>query len=291
MNPKTSTSSSNLLPLIIGALAISLAGLSGYEYFQMDQLRKEVRAGQFSLSQSEALVQKLKDRIKELEQSLTAKPSESPEVAKTDTPTPEPAAAEQPAAQNDRAERRNAFREMLKGKAGELFAANSVNRQYADLFKGMKLTAQEKTELYKLLLDSQTARVRSDPRDATSQAQLAALQQANDKSIQALLGADRYKDLEIYNTQISTRTQVTQFQDTVAISSPLNDSQKQQMVTIISEEQQKASGADATQGIYNRLGTVLTPEQLSQYSDWQTTMSQMRGARGGRGGGGPPPGF
>ncbi len=189
---------------------------------------------------------------------------------------------------------------MMKGPFGEMIVKNSVNMMYGDLLKEMKLEPQEREQLNKILVEDQLAMMRStgdkgtkDPKQVA--AEYAERQKVTDAKIKQLLGDDRMAEYKKYQGQMGERMTVKQFEGQLAMTqTPLANEQKTQLIQIMSEEREKYTAENSgktpgakmdvmayqeaiNQRVSNRAGTVLSPEQLKEFSKWQQSLAQMMG--------------
>ncbi len=266
---------SKMFIIVLLILGLGAVACAGYAVLQNNDLRATVANKSYALDESQKKIAQLEQDIIDLQKKLSdnssapksATPAETTEAATEPKETDAPAAPQA----DGRQERMAKFREMMKGPAGEIMAKTNIGRMYGDLFKTMKLSPAEKEQLSKILMDAQLARMQGNRNDPNQKAQ----QQTTDAQIKALLGDSRYSEYQTYNTQTPVRDQVSMFETSLAVTStPLTPDQKAKMVDAVAT--QYSSGSADTQGLYNTLGTVLTPEQLTEFTKWQATATQMR---------------
>jgi hypothetical protein len=176
---------------------------------------------------------------------------------------------------------------------------------YADYVKQAHLTPDEMEQFFNLLQDRQMALMDSSANMLSgsavdTNAAMAATDTAND-ALKALLGPARFGQYQDYEKTLGDRIQVQQFsQQLGAAGAPLQDNQSQALIQIMSQEQanmpnlQSANGAGMQQAlnmspsdidqysqqlnamnqrVYDRAVSVLTPQQLTAFGNYQKTMA------------------
>lgn len=286
-----------LVALCIGFLG-SAAG-SGFLFFQNHRLSGEMAKKQLALDEAQKKTAELERELKEAKEELAKLNSTSKEeLATTDAASSVPGTDSSSASAESMPDAKANYKEYFKGAGAEMIANSSVNMMYGDLLKEMKLTPEEKEQLHKILVDSQTQLMQSlgDGKDLSQRGQqVADWQKVMDAKIKQLVGDDRFGQYESYKKEIPDRMQANQFEQSIAMSStPLTADQKKQMIDVMSSEREKyasemqaavangqnrANAADMMQAlnprINNRLATVLQPEQLKALTKWQDSMAQL----------------
>jgi len=179
---------------------------------------------------------------------------------------------------------------------------------YSDFVKQAHLTPDEVERFYQVLADRQTALMDSSANMMSGSAvdlkATTAVTNASDDALKQLLGPARYGQYQDFEKTLGDRIQVQQFnQQLGAEGSPLQDSQSQALIKIMSEEQanmpsfkspngagmkqamnmsqadidQYAQQVEATnQRVYIRAASVLTPAQLPVFKTFQSNMENAQ---------------
>jgi hypothetical protein len=201
-----------------------------------------------------------------------------------------------------------AMKEMLRSQQKSM-----MKSMYGSLFKELNLSADQQKQLTDLLLDSQMAGMenvgdlfKGEETSRTNAVNaLAEKQKATQAQIKALLGDEKYAQYEDYQKTISDRMVLNQFQQQAAgTETALRDEQMQGLVALIKEERTRippiidddlGKAAESLQKVFNaelfdkqmqwqedlnkrvlgRAGTVLTPEQLKEYAEFQESQFNM----------------
>lgn len=182
--------------------------------------------------------------------------------------------------------------------AGESAA---LRRLYSDYIRQAHLTPDETDRFYRLLEDRQEGLMDSSANMISGgavdmKAAAAAANTAND-ALKELLGSDRFSQYVEFEKTLGSRVQAQQFNQQLAGDGvPLQDDQREALLTIMSEENAKmtpSGGGGAPNGlgmnpadidqfskqveetnqrIYNRAMAVLSPQQLSAFAIFQKNM-------------------
>lgn len=156
--------------------------------------------------------------------------------------------------------------------------AATLREFYGPFVQEANLTPDETEKFYQLLDDRQMALADStsavmsggtvDMKSAT------AAMNATDEAISELLGPERYPRYRAFEKTLAQRVQVRRLgQELATLGMPLNDSQAEALIQIMSEEQAKLprlapGGADPRQ-VMN-----MNPDQVDQYSQQLDAMNQ-----------------
>lgn len=299
-----------MLVIGLGAGCVLLAGAAGFAFYQGMGLRSDLASKDSALHQSQEQNRKLEKALQaakdlaakaqtdlaaakeELAQGGAAPADGTAPTAAVGTAAPAPASPAEQIMESATGKKMD-LKAMFKGKSGEMIAKQNVNMMYGDLFKEMTLNPQEREQFLQVLVEGQasTMQIYAD-KGASNPAAYKEAQNATEAKVKQLLGDDRFKQYQTYTKQAPDRMQVAQFENSVAMSAnPLKPEQKKQMIELMSSEREKfdaerkAAGTTTTAGVdyqvalnqrlTNRLGTVLSPEQLTEYGKWQESMAQL----------------
>ena len=189
----------------------------------------------------------------------------------------------------------------------------AINMMYSGLFKDLKLSPDEKDKLKTLLTDSQMRNIenaqgifgeKKEGADEDVQKLTADSKKQTDADIKALLGGERFAQYEDYQKNIGERMQLDQFKTRLETENlALQDQQSAQLLQIMKEEKaavppviptdntemprkelmtaenldkQMAWMEDYNRRVSDRVGQVLTPEQMKQYKDFQDQQLSMQ---------------
>jgi len=167
--------------------------------------------------------------------------------------------------------------EMRKMLAAQQAAA--LRGFYSDFVKQAHMTPDEADKFFQLLqerqmalMDSSANMLAGSPIDVKS---ATAATNTADDALKDLLGPDRFTQYQAFEKTLGDRIQVQQFsQQLGAVGSPLQDYQSQALIQIMSQERTnlpslQSSGSPGVQQALN-----MTPDQIQQYSDAVNAMNQ-----------------
>jgi hypothetical protein len=206
-----------------------------------------------------------------------------------------------------------------------------AQKMYGPLCRDLNLAPEQKDQLMGLLQEHQMAAVEqagalfgSGESDQTKiSSALKDKEKELDTQVKSLLGEEKFAQYSAYKTTLGERMQLDQLrQQLEGGNAPLQDEQMQSLLQVMKEERdktppvipnKKGEGAanfaqmltdetmekqfqwqeDLNRRVLERAGQILTPQQLKEYTDFQTqqlTMQKagMRMAREMFGGGNPP---
>jgi hypothetical protein len=188
----------------------------------------------------------------------------------------------------------------------------TVDQLYTPLIKRMGLTPEEATQFKDLLTDNvmsaadkATALMGGSTNRAEALSSLSAEQQNFDERLKAFLGDARYAQYKEYQETSNDRQQLIAFKQQSGSDQPLTDLQTEALLAIMKEEKQNvavatglasgdannAADLQATlsddkvnelihaqetigQRVYERARTILSPDQLQAFSQFQTNQLQ-----------------
>ncbi len=191
-----------------------------------------------------------------------------------------------------------------------------LDLMYSGLFKQMRLSPDEQKSLTDLLLDAQMSQVEkagsllgggeAGPDAAQARQAMEDEKKASEARIKELLGDDRFAEYQEYQKTIGERMQVNQLQSKMESAHlPLQEPQVAQLMQFMQEEKtrvppvlptgQNANPADLkslmtaenldkqmqwfddyNQRVLGRAASVLTPDQLKVYQDFQEQQTSMQ---------------
>jgi hypothetical protein len=190
-----------------------------------------------------------------------------------------------------------------------------VDMMYGGLFKQLKLSPEEQTAFTEELLDTQMRQMENmrglfgdeGPGESDAQRKEAAKQAKteSDARIRELLGEERFAEYTDYQKNVGERMQLNQLQSRLETSNlQMQDGQMTQLMRLMQEERDRVpsifpTGPDANPAdfksltpekmdqqiawmedynrrVLERAGTVLTPEQLQVYRDFQDQQASMQ---------------
>lgn len=259
-------SKKNLALVILGLATIGSAVLAFKQQIELQVLRAAALGGddREELKRRALAAEK---RAQSLEDALTAAQEQlndgtAGSIAKTE-PAKQPASANP--AGNMRAMTNTAVNMMNRPEQQRLMAMQAkagLDGRYAPLFKQLNLAPDQLEDLKKLMVERQTVgadvfasavQQRLDPMQNRAElAKLTADGQAKvDGEIQSLLGDTSYSAYQNYQATLSQRNVVNQLQQSLSYTpNPLNDTQTEQLVQILTQNQPPrpagASGQIAT---------------------------------------------
>jgi hypothetical protein len=165
-----------------------------------------------------------------------------------------------------------------------------LDSRYSALFKSLNLSPADLDKFKGLLVEKQAAitdvmgAVREqglDPRNPDDRAQISALLQSAqaqaDASIQQTLGAAQYAQYQAYEQTLPQRNVVTQLAQSLSYtSSPLQDSQTEQLVNILASNSAQEQGAGGPGGLFGGPGGPGGPfgNRMSPITDAAITQAQ-----------------
>jgi hypothetical protein len=209
------------------------------------------------------------------------------------------------------------MREMIKSQQ-KMVMGPMVDKIYAGLFDKLKLSADQTAGLKDLVVKKMLAQAdlgmslmaESDPdKRKELQQQIKEKDDASNGQIKDLLGDENYPTFQTYEKSMSDRMSVDMFRDQLASTSmPLDPALEDQLVQAMYEERthfkwttdfsdrkntdrladlgdpQKVDQyiqekAQFDQQLLDKVATLLTPEQLEKFKDFQKTQTQMQMAQ------------
>lgn len=137
------------------------------------------------------------------------------------------------------------MRDMIK-KQQKTVLGGMVDKNYAEFFKSMNLTAEQKESMKDLLLNKMLGgadmgmEMMSGDVDADRRAELTKQMKEKsegfDSKIKEMLGDENYNVFETYEKSIPDRTAVSQFKSQLGDSTPLDANQEQSLIAAMTEE-------------------------------------------------------
>jgi hypothetical protein len=190
-----------------------------------------------------------------------------------------------------------------------------VDQLYTPLIKKMGLTPEETTQFKDLLADNMmnaadkaTAAMGGlgSTNSAEALSSLSAAQKSFDDQVKAFLGDARFAQYKDYQETSAERMQLNSFKQQSGSDHPLTDLQTEALLTVMKEEKKNvAASTDVTSGdannaanlqamlsdeklnelmqtqetigqrVYERARTLLSPDQLAAFGQFQTNQMQM----------------
>ena len=200
-----------------------------------------------------------------------------------------------------------AMKEMMRSQQKTM-----LNTMYGALFKEMNLTAEEKQKFSELLLDQQMKTMEAgmgvfEEGGLTNVTQsVQAQQKETEEQLKALLGEERFTQYQEYQKTVGDRVQLDQLrQQMETAGTPVQEEQLNQLLALTKEERERTpapfpqdpqaaaanmekmlSGEgmesqmawqeEINRRVLERAATVLTPEQLKAYGDFQAQQINMQ---------------
>ena len=200
-----------------------------------------------------------------------------------------------------------AMKEMMRSQQKTM-----IDTMYATLFKEMNLTPEERQKFSDLLLDQQTKTMEAgmgifEEGGLTNLTQsVQARQKESEEQLKALLGEERFTQYQEYQKTVGDRMQLDQLRRQMdTAGAPVQDEQLQQLLALTKEERERVpapfpqdpQGAAANmeqmlsgenmekqmawqeeinRRVLERATTVLTPDQLKAYEQFQTQQINMQ---------------
>lgn len=202
-----------------------------------------------------------------------------------------------------------AMREMIRSQQKTM-----MKSMYGSLFKDLNLPADQQKKLTDLLLDAQMAGVEGagdmfggeTGARTNAIAAIAEKQKSNQEQVKALLGEEKFKQYEEYQSSLGDRMVLNQFQQQNEDSeTALRDDQMKRLVAMMKEERTKtppiisedpaksaesltqildnaaldrqfAWQEDHNRRVLERAGEVLSAEQLKEFADFQKAQMEMQ---------------
>ena len=200
-----------------------------------------------------------------------------------------------------------AMKEMMRSQQKTM-----VNTMYGALFNEMNLTPEERQKFSDLLLDQQTKTMEAgmglfEEGGLTNITQaVQARQKESEEQLKALLGEERFAQYQEYQKTVGDRVQLDQLRRQMETAgTPVQDEQLQQLLALTKEERERvpapfpqdpqAAGAnmermlsdelmekqmawqeEINRRVLERATTVLTPDQLRAYEQFQTQQINMQ---------------
>ena len=200
-----------------------------------------------------------------------------------------------------------AMKEMMRSQQKTM-----IDTMYGTLFKEMNLTPEERQKFSELLLDQQTKTMEAgmgifEEGGLTNVTQgVQAQQKESDEQLKALLGEERFTQYQEYQRTVGDRMQLDQLRRQMETAgTPVQDEQLQQLLALTKEERERVpapfpqdpqaapanmekilSGEfmekqmawqeEINRRVLERAATVLAPEQLKAYEQFQTQQINMQ---------------
>jgi hypothetical protein len=200
-----------------------------------------------------------------------------------------------------------AMKEMMRSQQKSM-----IETMYGRLFKDMNLTPEERQKFSELLLDQQTKAMEAgmgifEEGGLTNVTQsVQAQQKESEEQLKALLGEERFTQYQEYQKTVGDRMQLDQLRRQMETAgTPVQDEQLQQLLALTKEERERVpapfpqdpQGAAANmermlsgefmekqmawqeeinRRVLERATTVLTPDQLKAYEQFQTQQINMQ---------------
>ena len=200
-----------------------------------------------------------------------------------------------------------AMKEMMRSQQKSM-----IETMYGRLFKEMNLTPEERQKFSELLLDQQTKAMEAgmgifEEGGLTNVTQsVQAQQKESEEQLKALLGEERFTQYQEYQKTVGDRIQLDQLRRQMETAgTPVQDEQLQQLLALTKEERERVpapfpqdpQGAAANmermlsgefmekqmawqeeinRRVLERATTVLTPDQLKAYEQFQTQQINMQ---------------
>ena len=280
-----------LVIALIGCIALGILGF---------KQSKELKAQGDDLAQAKLELQGLKEELQKKNEAIeNARLSEAKTkilqqtvAASTTAAVAESKKSEQLKASLDEAQTNNPMqalasmlkdpkmREMLKAQQKSMIGP-AIEKQYADLFKQLKMTPEQKADfkdlLGKKMLASSDVQMSmlDDSLDSAQRADMAkqAKEQTDefDNQLKQAVGDENYKAYQTFEKTIPDRAAVGQFNDQFTDSSTaLTGAQQDQMVQALSDARNNfnwASGLNQQNpGANGDIGSMLTKENIEKYA-------------------------
>jgi hypothetical protein len=200
-----------------------------------------------------------------------------------------------------------AMKEMMRSQQKTM-----IDTMYGTLFKEMNLSPEERQKFSELLLDQQTKTMEAgmgifEEGGLTNVTQgVQAQQKESEEQLKALLGEERFAQYQEYQKTVGDRMQLDQLRRQMETAgTPVQDGQLQQLLALTKEERERVpapfpqdpQGAAANmekmlsgefmekqmawqeeinRRVIERATSVLTPEQLKAYEQFQTQQINMQ---------------
>jgi len=200
-----------------------------------------------------------------------------------------------------------AMKEMMRSQQKTM-----INTMYGSLFKELNLSPEEKQKFSELLLDQQMKTMEAgmgifEEGGLTNVTQsVQAQQKESEEQIKALLGEERFTQYQEYQKTLGDRMQIDQLrQQMETAGTPVQDAQLTQLLALLKEERERtpppisqdpqAAFASAekmlsdeametqmawqeeiNRRVFERAATVLTPDQLKAYGEFQAGQINMQ---------------
>lgn len=189
-----------------------------------------------------------------------------------------------------------------------------LDQLYSPLIKQMGLDPEAAAQFKDLLADNAMKGAEkasslfgsSDTNRAEAVSTIAAQQKDFEAQLRTFLGDERYAQYQDYQQTVGERTQLNLFRQQMGSDNPLTDQQAEQLLTFMREEKQNAlangqtfpaPGQDAAglqaalsdeqinkllqsqegvnQRVYERARTILSPQQMNAFGEFQNNYLQM----------------
>ncbi len=240
-----------LVSLTLGALVLHQQKQTAQAQTALGQTQTELAAAQTQLkanAEATAQIANTKRSSKILQETLVETSKFADEKAKQAEELQLKLAAAQTNTNNPMAGMAKMFsdpkmKEMIKAQQKTVLGP-MIAKQYGDLFQQLNLSADDSTQLKKLLLDKMLAgadvgmSLLDDSLDATNRAALGKQVKATtddyEAQIKAFLG-DGYTSYQSYEKTVPDRTVVNQFGDQLSGDNTLNPEQQAQLIQAMSE--------------------------------------------------------
>lgn len=294
----------NLSSMVLACTTLALGTASVYLYTELDAERARADAEATLRRDQEVRVQVLEARLNLPQEppGLFANPKGlPPPIDNKGKSAAKTAAVEDTTVEAEPGRRfpgmRNGLREMLSTPEGREMMLNrqkmGLRMQYKDLARELNLSAAQADELITLLAEQQMRQLEKiqlgEGNRSTIAHSLSELQRQNETELMTLLG-DKYLQYDGYQKSLGERMQVQQIGVQLeAANLPLNESQKKQLISVMTQERDTTPRPEWAQGsstedfasknlawqkeynqrVRDRVANVLSPEQLKQFEELQ----------------------
>jgi hypothetical protein len=248
--------------VVIGILLVATLGLGGLllqknsaateAASKLEAAQKQLADLQASIAQQEEEANRLKEKLETAQMDSFANANAANRLSQALTNRSEVEAA--PAATNSKPA--NPLAEMFKNpemrdlikKQQKTMMGGMVDKSYAEFFKSMNLTPEQKETMKDLILSKMLGNadagmeMMSGNMDADKRAELTRQmkdqKESTDAQIKALLGDENYTAFESYEKTIPDRTAVDQFKNQLGDTMKLNADQEHLLTAAMTEERQ-----------------------------------------------------
>jgi hypothetical protein len=277
-------------------LAFVCVGAGAYIYKQQQtigNLRRTLESHRLAAQKITGDHERVKAEIADLQKSNEVFKAESTELRKKLAETNTPAVTE---AGQDQAAGAKSAGSFMKGlakmftdpemkKSMRVQQMMGIRMMYADLAKELGLSPQDAEQLMEILADRQmdltsasmTALESGDP--AAQGSGVADATKRYEEQLKAVLGEEKYKQMQTYETSMGDRWMMQQWDGQFAASgSPLEQRQKDQLLAVMQDERKKAPPSALTSGNTNdpaqAFKMMQSEEAMNQFMNSQQELNQ-----------------